>query len=140
LTRKDYQTLALKRLADAEALFRAKRFDASYYIAGYAIECAFKACIAKRMKRYDFPDRDSNKVYTHNLKVLLAESGISGHFRQELANDPELHVKWEVTKDWSERSRYEELGKKLGRQRSEALLTAISDRNHGILQCLRKYW
>jgi len=32
-------------------------FDGAYYLAGYAVECAIKACIAKGTRRYEFPDK-----------------------------------------------------------------------------------
>ena len=37
----------------------------AYYLMGYAVECALKACIAKQTKRYDFPPKPSsvNAIY-----------------------------------------------------------------------------
>lgn len=58
MNKKILQALAEARVADARALLNAKRFDAAYYLAGYAIECALKACIAKRTRRHDFPDKE----------------------------------------------------------------------------------
>jgi len=41
-------------------------------MAGYAVECALKACIAKQTKRYDFPDKKRVRdVFTHNLETLV---------------------------------------------------------------------
>jgi HEPN domain-containing protein len=56
--RKDLQALANARLRDAEILLKNRRFDGAYYLAGYAVECAIKACVAKKTQRYDFPDKD----------------------------------------------------------------------------------
>lgn len=47
MNRSDFQDLAQIRLAEAAALLQAERFDGAYYLAGYAVECALKACIAK---------------------------------------------------------------------------------------------
>ena len=45
--------------------------DGAYYLAGYAIECALKACIAKATRRYDFPDRKKvDASHTHDLREL----------------------------------------------------------------------
>jgi HEPN domain-containing protein len=72
VNQKILQALADARVADARTLLNAKRFDAAYYLAGYAIECALKACIATKTERHDFPDKDfARDVYTHNLVDLV---------------------------------------------------------------------
>jgi hypothetical protein len=46
--------------------------DGAYYLAGYAVECALKACIAKETKRYEFPDKKRvDSSYSHNLDLLV---------------------------------------------------------------------
>lgn len=45
--RKDFQDLAMVRVREAEMLLAAGLFDGAYYLAGLAVECALKACIAK---------------------------------------------------------------------------------------------
>lgn len=37
-------------------------YDGAYYLSGYAVEWALKACIAKNVKRYDFPDRKMDRA------------------------------------------------------------------------------
>jgi HEPN domain-containing protein len=59
INRKGLQDLSKLRLNEAEALLRSNHPDGAYYLAGYAVECALKACISKRTQRYDFPDRQS---------------------------------------------------------------------------------
>ena len=55
----DFETLAHLRLEDAKCLLLGGRWAAFYYLAGYAVECAIKACIAKLTGMHDFPrDRD----------------------------------------------------------------------------------
>jgi HEPN domain-containing protein len=77
VNKKVLQALAEARVADARTLLRGKRFDAAYYLAGYAIECALKACIATKTKRHDFPDKDfAREVYTHNLADLVRIAGL----------------------------------------------------------------
>jgi HEPN domain-containing protein len=51
MNRADLQSLSNLRLADARALLSAGRFAAAYYLAGYAVECALKACIARAVQR-----------------------------------------------------------------------------------------
>jgi hypothetical protein len=55
--RKDFQLLSDKRLAEAQSLFRARHYEGSYHLAGLAVECAVKACIAKQTRRFEFPDK-----------------------------------------------------------------------------------
>jgi HEPN domain-containing protein len=54
MNRTDLQILAEDRLKDAEVLLAKGRFAAAYYLAGYAVECGLKACIAKLTKAEDF--------------------------------------------------------------------------------------
>lgn len=43
---------------------------------GYAIECALKSCVAKQVKRYDFPDKKiANEAFTHDLEKLMKVAG-----------------------------------------------------------------
>ena len=59
MNRADFRQLALCRLEEAEVLLRTRKFSGAYYLAGYAIECALKARLAKQTKRYDFPPEPS---------------------------------------------------------------------------------
>jgi len=55
----DLEQLADLRLAEAVALLgmTPQMPDAAYYLGGYAVECALKACIAKLISQHDFPDK-----------------------------------------------------------------------------------
>lgn len=100
------------------------------------MECALKACVAKRTRRYDFPDKDlASKVYTHNLMKLLEEAHVASLLQQEFRTSPALERKWGVVKDWNEESRY----KRQGRQKAKDMLEAVAG-PQGVLECLRKYW
>ncbi len=41
-------------------------WEGTYYLAGYAVECALKACIAKQIIAEDFPDKERNKAFHAN--------------------------------------------------------------------------
>ena len=62
MNRVDFQKLAAERLSDAEAPIAAGHFDCAYYTAGYAVECALKACVANKTKEDDFPPREVRKI------------------------------------------------------------------------------
>jgi HEPN domain len=46
--RNDLRALATLRLSEARLLLNHRHWDGTYYLAGYAVEIAIKACIAKR--------------------------------------------------------------------------------------------
>jgi HEPN domain-containing protein len=70
--RKDLQALCRIRLREAQSLARGGHCDGAYYLAGYAVECALKACIAKETRRYEFPEKKKvDASYKHNLSELV---------------------------------------------------------------------
>jgi hypothetical protein len=69
---------------------------------GYAVECAIKACIAKQIKKHDFPDKKLiNDSYVHDLEKLLSASGLKERFRKAMDANPALELNWSIAKDWS---------------------------------------
>ncbi len=59
MNRIDLQQLARARLREAEALLNAGEWSGAYYLAGYAVECGLKACIAKLTGLARFPGEGS---------------------------------------------------------------------------------
>ena len=77
MNRTDLQQLANERVLDAEALLNLGRWSGAYYLAGYAIECGLKACIAKLTNQDDFPDkRFANDSFTHDIEKLVDLAGL----------------------------------------------------------------
>ena len=137
MKRADLRRLAQARLADTKALLDAGQYSGAYYLCGYAIECAIKACIAKQTARYDFPDKDKAfKSYTHNPESLIVVAGLRAELQQEITTDAQFEVNWEVVIRWSEHSRYE----LRSRLEAEDLYRAVTDRRHGVLRWLRQHW
>jgi HEPN domain-containing protein len=136
VNRKIVQTLALERLSDAEALLNARKYSGAYYLAGYSIECALKACIARRVKRYDFPLKDAAKYYTHDLERLIDSADLRQKLKLEVKRSRPFADKWTLVKEWSEEARYQ------GHSRKEAqeLLAAVAEARSGVLQWLRRRW
>ena len=60
MDRKGLQDLSKIRLNEANALLQLGLFDGAYYLAGFPVECALKARIAKGTRQCEFPER--NKV------------------------------------------------------------------------------
>ncbi|MCC6369347.1 MAG: HEPN domain-containing protein [Bryobacterales bacterium] len=125
-------------MKDARALLAAGRFAAAYYLAGYAVECALKACIAKQTRRYDFPSERkwSEKVFTHDLSGLLKHAKLEALLSADARARIEFAANWNTVKDWGEESRYQATS----RQNAEALYRAVADRRHGVLRWLKQHW
>jgi len=136
MDRNDLQKLAHIRLREAKALLSAGLCDGAYYLAGYAVECALKACIAKSTRRYEFPDRQRvNASYTHNLDELIKHAGLKDQHKSEMSGAP-FAGNWGIVKEWSEESRYETHSEDSAR----LLLNAINDRTHGVMAWIKRYW
>lgn len=137
MNRTELQQLARSRLAEASTLLRNGHYAGAYYLSGYVIECALKACIARQTRRHDFPDKkmvlDS---YTHKLTDLVRVAGLQTDLSSEETKDSEFKGNWTIVKDWTEESRYQSHSQ----FEAETLYSAISDRRHGVLKWLRRYW
>src|SRR5262249_39436190 len=115
----------------------ARRWSAAYYLAGYAVECALKACIARLMKPEEFPDKAfADKCWTHNLPQLLSLAGLKADFDGAMRADPDLRDNWDIVKEWNESSRYARVRKPSAGE----LYEAISDKKHGVLAWLKSRW
>src|SRR2546421_12971163 len=138
MNRADFQALAELRIKESEILIDHKCFDGAYYLLGYAIECAFKACITSRTKEFDFPpDRKTiEAIYKHNPTELLKASGLEGKHRDEREANPAFDDNWKIVEVWSEQSRYQ-IGK--SEQEVEDFQAAVVG-NEGVFTWLKRYW
>lgn len=136
MNRNDFRRLSRVRLREARALLEANCFHGAYYLSGYAVECALKACIAKRTNRHDFPDRTAvNNSYSHDLARLVLVAGLTTFLEAERLQ-PEFELNWTTAKDWTEESRYQLLSKK----EAQDMYKAIASRKHGVLRWIRRHW
>lgn len=112
LTRRDFQRLAELRTREAAALLRTRNPIGSYYLGGYAIECALKACIAKQARRHEFPPKPEfvRKQYSHNLGELLRLADLEQQLENDMKKNRALAQNWAVVRDWNEGSRYRSSG------------------------------
>ena len=137
LTKPDLETLANIRIEDATHLLQAGRASSAYYLAGYAVELALKACIAKGFRPNVIPEKAFvNAIYTHSFQSLLELAGLKHAFQAESGADPRLAANWGVASKWTEAARYE-LWDAVS---AGSLIAAIADPQHGVLQWLKKYW
>jgi len=136
LNRQDFQHLALIRLEEVRVLLNNKQFSGAYYLSGYVVECALKACIAKNTREFDFPDKETViDSYTHNLVKLVRVAKLDEEIQSRITN-LNFSSQWLVIKKWSEISRY----KIYSKQEADDIYLAISDPNNGVLQWLQQHW
>lgn len=134
LTRKDFQVLADLRAKEAGILVQNGMEQGAYYLVGYAVECALKACIAKQTKRYEFPPKNTDKFYSHNLESLLEEAGLKAQLDRDTRNNAALGASWGVVKSWKEISRYDR-----SRLSGKDLYRAITGAD-GVLPWIKQRW
>jgi|SRR5882762_1263019 len=138
MNRTELQQLSRTRRQEAAVLLEARLFEGAYYLMGYSVECALKACIAKQTKKHDFPDKDLvARVFVHNLEALLKLAGLEPELVKETKANKALELNWAVVKDWKESSRYT-----LGVSSADArdLYSACISRKNGILAWIRARW
>ena len=106
MTRKELQSLASLRLKEAKVLLENGCPEGAYYLAGYAAECAFKACSAKQTERHEFPDLPRAQAsWRHNLVELAAAADLDKAIKAFEQQQPELSLNWTIVRQWSEQSR-----------------------------------
>lgn len=108
LTVEQLREIARERIRDAEALFKAERYDGSIYICGYAVEIALKARICRTLRWPEYPqtnrDWNQNKKFnqfkTHSLSFLLSFTGREDQIKTR------HRAEWDLIDVWDPNSRY----------------------------------
>jgi hypothetical protein len=137
MNRTELQQLAEDRAIDAQVLLNSGRWAGAYYLAGYAIECGLKACIAKRTGQHDYPDKDFvNKCYTHKIETLVTLCGLDSERISEAGANPIFGANWLILKDWDEKSRYRQWTE----SQSRRMVEAVADASNGVLPWIRARW
>lgn len=138
MNRLDLQQLSRIRARDAKALLATGNYAGAYYLAGYAVECAVKAAIAKHTQRHDFPNkRIAQESWSHDLRQLLQTAGLWATLEAAAKTNQSLALNWAVAKDWSEESRYILT---TSQQQAIDLYSACTAKTHGLLSWLKTYW
>jgi HEPN domain-containing protein len=106
--RATFLELAQSRLDEARLLLANGFPSGAYYLAGYAIECALKAMIARQFRADEIPDRRLvDRIYVHDLGKLLTLAGLKDPLDAEMETNSGLRERWSTVTTWSERARYE---------------------------------
>ena len=137
MTKADLQQLAEDRIEEAKILLDAGKFGGAYYLAGYAVECGLKACIANLLKSEVFPEKTfSEKCYIHDLGKLMVLADLKDRHGFDMAADADLSRNWGTAAFWTEASRYESKPETEARE----LYEAITNSAHGVLPWIKRYW
>jgi len=136
LTRRDFQVLAELRAKEARVLANNGNEQGAYYLGGYAVECALKACISKQTRRHEFPPKIEyvREAYSHKLTSLLRLAELEEQLERDMKTNPALAANWSVVKSWNEGSRYIASGLK-----GKDLYTAIAGAD-GVLPWIKHRW
>jgi HEPN domain-containing protein len=140
--RKKLQNLAKTRVKDAKALLGRKRWSGAYYLCGYVIECALKACLLRHLGESGSVFGDQNYLkkladcWTHDLVKLVNLAGLDADFGAARGANAALARFWAVTKDWKETSRYEEKTEAEARE----LYEAVSHKPDGVFRWIQSRW
>jgi len=138
ITKAEFQEMAEQRQEEAKTLLDQGRWNGAYYLAGYAVELALKACIIKTLLATDaFSDKEFSKnCYTHAVVKLVGLAKLEGARKTAMDADPDLLANWALARDWSEEKRYH----RIDRAEAEALYTAIADGAHGVFPWIKTQW
>jgi len=137
MNRIDLQTLANERLAEAKILLDAGKWSGAYYLAGYAVECGLKACIANLLKSEIFPEKDfSDKCYIHDLGKLVVLAGLKTKLDTDVTANANLDGYWDIVRAWKETSRYEQKSQ----ADAQALYDAITRDPDGVFPWVQLHW
>lgn len=138
LNRQDLQNLSGIRVEEAETLLDRGYYSGAYYLLGYAVECALKACVAKGVREYDFPDlRRVRNSHSHDLQQLVKEAGLEAALQNEAQNNPSFAQKWLLTQQWNVESRYQS---GVSRENCQDFHAAVTDSGSGVLQWIMMRW
>ena len=141
-SRTEIKKIALKKLKDAERLYKSGSYDNAFYLAGYCVELAFKARICKNIAidNLFMPNSRHLKLFkTHDFDVLLVFSGLSERLDVAKSINVDFHQNWSYICAWKEDCRYGVLGSK---NQTEVLqfLDAIRHPTNGFLKWIKRYW
>lgn len=137
MRRDELQDLALLRLREAQALLDAGFWSGSYYLSGYAIELALKACIARQFRAETIPDRQTvNNIWTHDSSKLLGLAKLKPDFEERRKISDRFEANWDIARGWNETARYGNVDE----EKARAMLEALSDKKDGVFEWIRSKW
>lgn len=139
MNRAELQQLANDRIEDGRLLLQAGRWTAAYYLLGYAVETALKACILRFVDETGviFTDKKfAEKCWTHRIEDLVKQANLEPQRGLDIAGRPALGGNWGVAEAWTEVSRYGQTTEAEARSLYDAL---INDPD-GVFRWIQQHW
>ena len=142
MSRAELQRFAEARIRDAKALLKARRWQGTYYLSGYAVECGLKSCILAHIETTGIIFKDKGylqnllKCWTHDLEELLRQAGLKDQRDADNRANANLAANWNVVTLWKETSRYEQKTQ----VQAQDLYDAITHKVDGVLGWIRRHW
>jgi len=137
-THDELKELSLQRLEDAQTLLSASRYDAAAYMCGYVLELALKACVCKRLRVPEYPEKELKGAFkTHDFDDLALLAGL----RTEIDSraNPELFARWSTVAGWTPEWRYRPAGS-VSKTDAWDMMKALEEKPHGVLRWLKRRW
>ncbi len=137
MNRTDLQNLANIRIAEAAALLAAGHPSGAYYLAGYSVECALKAVIARQTQLHDFPDKQrANESFVHDLERLARVAKLTAVLQDATSKSKGFERNWATVVEWSEAARYEIYSI----AEATTMIDAVEDTREGVLPWITQFW
>lgn len=137
MKRTDLQAIAQSKIDDAVLLLQDQRYSNSYYLAGFAVEIALKACIAKQIAAETIPDKTFiQAIHVHNIAALVGLAGLKPELQNKEDSDPDFHTYWGIATKWGPSARYQAIDS----LSCQLLIQAVIEPDHGVLPWIKTYW
>lgn len=102
------------------------------------MECAIKACIAKRTNLHDFPDKQrADSSWHHNLGKLIETAEIKNDHDLKVSQSKEFFLNWNTVIQWKNESRFDVA---IDQAQAESMFLGVTQPVDGVLPWLRTLW
>ena len=135
ISRDTLALLADRRSREARTLLDVGHAGGAYYLAGYAIECGLKACIAKQFRSDVIPDWAMGRIKTHKIDELVKIAGLVLEL-DAARRDAVFDDQWEMVITWEPERRYDP---DVTRELASQMVAAVGDGENGVLRWIRTF-
>jgi HEPN domain-containing protein len=139
--RLDLQNLSQTRLHEAEVLFDAGLFDGSFYLCGYVVELAMKACVCRHLGVEEYPESEPNLkglFRTHDFRSLELVAGLRSSVSAKRQASLTFDDNWTLATSWKPEDRY--LLNSKNQNEAHDMLEAVRSAPEGVLTWLSQQW
>lgn len=138
--RNELKTISKTRLKEVKVLYRNRLYDGAKYLSGYVVETALKARICKILNS-DYPETGevARSFLTHKFDNLVKLAGLQSTLDTDLNANVNFKTNWSLVTSWTESFRYKPIGTS-SQADLQDLLTALEDRNDGVLTWIKRRW